>query len=85
MGQDLVRVRVHRWEYSISEKKQELKQCCLNSERAKVFNLNFHPLEVVFRYRDPQLQVGEITILCILRQTFSNRVAFIPNNCNITC
>ena len=22
-------------------------------------NLNFHPLEVVSRYRDPQLQVGE--------------------------
>ena len=26
---------------------------------AKVNNLNFHPLEVVSRYRDPQLQVGE--------------------------
>ena len=25
-------------------------------------NLNFHPLEVVSRYRDPQLQVGENTI-----------------------
>ena len=23
------------------------------------YNLNFHPLEVVSRYRDPQLQVGE--------------------------
>ena len=26
---------------------------------AKVNNLNFHPLEVVPRCRDPQLQVGE--------------------------
>ena len=26
---------------------------------AKLIYLNFQPLEVVFRYRDPQLQVGE--------------------------
>ena len=26
---------------------------------AKINNLNFHPLEVVARYRDPQLQVGK--------------------------
>ena len=26
---------------------------------AKLISLNFHPLEVVSRYRDPQLQVGE--------------------------
>ena len=26
---------------------------------AKLFNLNFHPLEVVSRRRDPQLRVGE--------------------------
>ena len=26
---------------------------------AKLFNLNFHPLEVVSRCRDPQLQVSE--------------------------
>ena len=26
---------------------------------AKLFYLNFYPLEVVSRYRDPQLQVGE--------------------------
>ena len=25
----------------------------------KLINLNFHALEVVSRYRDPQLQVGE--------------------------
>ena len=23
----------------------------------RLINLNFHPLEVVFRYRDPQLQL----------------------------
>ena len=26
---------------------------------AKLFNLNFNPLEVVSRWRDPQLQVSE--------------------------
>ena len=25
----------------------------------KLFNLNFHPLQVVSRYRDTQLQLGE--------------------------
>ena len=30
----------------------------LNSLTAKLFNWNFHPLEVVSRGRDPQLQVG---------------------------
>ena len=30
-----------------------------NPWSAKLNNLNFHPLEVVFSYRDPQLQVGE--------------------------
>ena len=32
---------------------------CFNPLAAKVFNLNFYPLEVVFRWRDPQLQVSE--------------------------
>ena len=31
----------------------------INPLAAKLFNFNFHPLEVVSRYRDPQLQVGE--------------------------
>ena len=30
-----------------------------NPLTAKLFNLNFHPLEVVSRLRDPQLQVSE--------------------------
>ena len=32
----------------------------INHVPAKLSNLNFHPLEDVSRYRDPQLQVGEI-------------------------
>ena len=28
--------------------------------------LNFQPLEVVSRYRDPQLQVGEMTCMCLI-------------------
>ena len=30
----------------------------INPLTAKLFNLNFHPLEVVSRWRDPQLQVS---------------------------
>ena len=30
-----------------------------NPLTAKLFNLNFHPLEIVSRWRDPQLQVSE--------------------------
>ena len=30
----------------------------LNLKRAELNNLNFYPLEVVFRHRDPQLQVS---------------------------
>ena len=31
----------------------------VNPLTAKLFNLNFHPLEVLSRLRDPQLQVSE--------------------------
>ena len=31
----------------------------INHLTAKLFHWNFHPLEVVSRWRDPQLQVGE--------------------------
>ena len=31
----------------------------INPCPAKLIYLNFHPLEVVSRYRDPQLQVAE--------------------------
>ena len=31
----------------------------INPLTAKLFNLNFNPLEVVSRWRDPQLQVSE--------------------------
>ena len=42
----------------------------VNPLSAKLNNLNFHPLEVVSRYRDPQLQVGEVfTHVFILIET----------------
>ena len=31
----------------------------INPSAAKLFSLNFHPLEIVSRWRDPQLQVSE--------------------------
>ena len=39
---------------------KSMKTLTLNPLAAKIFNLNFHPLEVVSRWRDPQLQVSEI-------------------------
>ena len=46
----------------------------INPYPAKVIYLNFHPLEVVSRYRDTQLQVAEnYWYLCIIcHQTFAN-------------
>ena len=32
---------------------------CNNPLTAKLFNMNFHPLQIVSRWRDPQLQVSE--------------------------
>ena len=45
--------RYHRWTgmYFV--------MCPFNPLTAKLFSLNFHPLEVVSRWRDPQLQVSE--------------------------
>ena len=57
-----------------------------NPYSAKLHNLNFHPLKVVSRYRDPQLQVGEnLSYLFNLRQNICNycclNTYFTPNNC----
>ena len=38
---------------------QLMGQPASNPQRAELNNLNFHPLEFVSRYRDPQLQAGE--------------------------
>ena len=39
----------------------------LNTCTAKLAMINFHPFEVVSRYRDPQLQVGvKITHICLI-------------------
>ena len=35
----------------------EMWYMCINPQHAKLIYSNFHPLEVVSRYRDPQLQV----------------------------
>ena len=45
----------------------------VNPLPAKLSNLNFHPLEIMFRYCDPQLQVGENTYICLIRnRTLAN-------------
>ena len=38
----------------------------LNPQSAEYNYLNYHPLEVVSRYRDPHLQVGEIIHICLI-------------------
>ena len=64
----------------------------LNPLPTKFLNLNFHPLKVVSRYRDPQLAVVEnfSHFFCLMRdQTFANleclNTHFIPNNCDLIC
>ena len=52
--------------------------------------LFFHPLEVVSRYRDPQLQVGENKpYLFNLRPNICKfcrlNTHFVHNNCDLTC
>ena len=49
-----------------------------NNYHAMLIKLNFHPLEVMSLYRDPQLQVaenslGKITNICLIwAQIFAN-------------
>ena len=38
----------------------------ITSFHAELSDFIFHPLEVVSRYRDPQLQVGEKTYICLI-------------------
>ena len=46
-------------DFKLKKKSFGLHGLYTNISTAKLFNLNFHPLEVVSRWRDPQLQVGE--------------------------
>ena len=57
----MAQYRTSQHQTQIHLKVFKLQVCVLtpNSWPAKSSNLNFHPLEVVSRYRDPQLQVGE--------------------------
>ena len=38
----------------------------INPLSATLYNLNFHPLEVVSRCREPQLKAGEKFFVCII-------------------
>ena len=58
----------------------------VNPLTAKLFNCNFHPLEVVSRWRDPQLQVSvsdktEVNYFQILLidVTFQKVIPNVPN------
>ena len=58
-----------------------------NSLPAKISYLNFHLLEVVGRYRDPQLQVGEnYSYLFRFRPNVCMIIKHLkPHNCDLTC
>ena len=51
--------------------------------------LNFHPLEVVSRYREPQIQVGEnhsfINLIQKNCKSLCLNTHFVPINCDLTC
>ena len=60
----------------------------INPSSAKLNNLNFHPLEVVCRYRDPQLQVGEnywylFSLRPNIYKSWCLNTHLIPNTCNL--
>ena len=60
-----------------------------NPYPAKLIYLNFPSLEVVSRYRDPQLQVGEnyshlFTLSPNIYTSLFSNTNVIPNNCNLT-
>ena len=58
----------------------------INPQSAKLNNLNFHPLKVVSRWRDPQLQVGEKkSFLFNLWQNFDIYTHSIPHDSDLTC
>ena len=62
-----------------------LSTSAINPYHTKLVNLYFQPLEVVFRYRDPQLQVAEnYSYLFNLSKKISKSwcldTHFIPNN-----
>ena len=54
---------IHYFTTKLKTKMDVIPRGCFNNQSnplpAKLFYLNFHPLEVVSRYRDPQLQVDE--------------------------
>ena len=55
---------------------------------ARLCNLNFHPLEVVSRYRDPQLQVGEnysylFSLGAHICKTWCFNTHFVPNDIDL--
>ena len=63
----------------------------LSLSSATLLNLNFHPLEVVFRYSDPQRQVGQnyLHMLCTdlnkRHAKIANLLLFFFLNCLVCC
>ena len=59
---------------------KEIKYIAVNSLGATLYKFNCYPLEVVSRYRDPQLQVGEqlITPVEIESTHVAIQLTFLP-------
>ena len=59
MSENISNLRLFRRSDKISQYCKVWAYQLFNPLTAKLFNLNFHPLEVVTRWRDPQLQASE--------------------------
>ena len=61
----------------------------INPQSGKLNNLNFRPLEVVSRYREPQLQVDEnysclFNFRSIICKSWCLSIHYVSNNCDLT-
>ena len=65
-------INTHAYSYfrELGQEKDTISNCLFTPFPAELPYLNFHPLEIVSRYRDPQLQVAE---------NYSYLFNFIPN------
>ena len=56
------------------------KKNALTPYTAKLIYLNFNPLEIVYRYRDPQLQVGENYSYLFSFETYPLQILMFKHN-----
>ena len=83
--ENIVKLKASRYSFFI-----EVSGCSINPWSSTLWKLYFHPLEVVPRYREPQLHVDEnYSYLLNLRRNICTVLClnthFFPNNCDLKC